>query len=113
MKNLDIQYKINIMSFVLSRYNCTFFYSVDIDAFETSNSLCDRYSQFWDPIYDNCYNIVCGFLYTNTGGYCDYRNITRKDLMELNQQRHYKTQEKENHEIKTCTMISLHDWEIW
>ena len=95
-------------------FNVMIFIAVaNMGTLESSNFMCDRYFQFWDPIYDNCYNIVCGFLYTNTGGYCEYRNITRKDLMELDQRRYYKTKAQENHKIKTCTMISLHDWEIW
>ena len=110
-KKLMIKTKLYDISMLLS--SSRLFLAVAMDKFESSNSICDKYVQFWDPIYDNCYNIVCGFLYTNTGGYCEYRNITRKDLMELNQQQHYKTKKQENHQIKTCTMISLHDWEIW
>ena len=82
---------------------------IEIDEYNTE-FICNKFSQFWDPIYKGCYNIFCGFLYNNIGGYCEYRNITREHLMGLNQ--HYKT-EKETHKIKTCTMISLHDWEIW
>ena len=82
---------------------------VNVDAY-WSPKICDKYSQIWDPIYDRCYSIFCGFLYTNVGGYCEYRNITRKQLLKLNQ---YYKRERQGPQMETCTMISLHDWEIW
>ena len=42
-------------------------------------------SQFWDPLKQMCYNVTCGFLYTNIGGQCVYRNISGSLLKEANQ----------------------------
>ena len=45
-----------------------------------TSTQCERDSQFWDPVYQQCYNLSCGFLYQNTiDGDCRYRNITLLD----------------------------------
>lgn len=42
---------------------------------EDFDEICDQ-DQFYDPVYANCYNVRCGFLYKNVAGRCVYRNIT-------------------------------------
>ena len=54
-------------------------------------------TQFWDPLRQTCYNVTCGFLYTNVGGQCVYRNISQSLLKEANQE---------------CFKITINPWEL-
>ena len=60
---------------------------------------CDIETQIWDPVYRNCYNLTCGFLYSNINGACHYRNIT------LEKTRYIEADEN-------CTLVKLKAHEV-
>ena len=70
------------------------------------SSDCNVDNQFWDPVYRNCYNLTCGFLYQNIQGTCQYRNITLNKL-EKNLERVEQTIEHDN-----CTLVKLKSHEV-
>ena len=69
-------------------------------------SACNVDNQFWDPVYRNCYNLTCGFLYQNIQGTCQYRNITLNKLVK-NFERVEESVEHDN-----CTLVKLKSHEV-
>ena len=66
------------------------------DPVEPSPPACGQ-DQFYDPIYNNCYNIHCGFLYQNVAGRCAFRNITEAETADNGEE---------------CFKVSLNPWQL-